>query len=103
MMEITQFGLVTLQNQDYGSLHLMINSLIHLNLKELHQLHLTQDNDGKIWFTDTPNNKIGFLTPETEQIETISLPTEAIPISLQADFDNNIWVSLYDKNMLLKV
>ena len=63
---------------------------------------LTQDNDGKIWFTDTPNNKIGFLTPETEQIETISLPTEAIPISLQADFDNNIWVSLYDKNMLLK-
>jgi copper transport protein len=63
---------------------------------------LTLDNDGKIWFTDTPNNKIGFLTPETEQIETISLPTEAIPISLQADFDNNIWVSLYDKNMLLK-
>ena len=63
---------------------------------------LTQDNDGKIWFTDTPNNKIGFLTPETEQIETISLPIESIPISLQADFDNNIWVSLYDKNMLLK-
>ncbi len=63
---------------------------------------LTLDNDGKIWFTDTPNNKIGFLTPETEQIETISLPTEAIPIALQADFDNNIWVSLYDKNMLLK-
>jgi copper transport protein len=63
---------------------------------------LTQDNDGKIWFTDTPNNKIGFITPETELIETISLPTESIPISLQADFDNNIWVSLYDKNMLIK-
>lgn len=63
---------------------------------------LTQDNDGKIWFTDTPNNKIGFINPETEEIETISLPIESIPISLQADFDNNIWVSLYDKNMLLK-
>ena len=63
---------------------------------------LTQDNDGNIWFTDTPNNKIGFLNPETEQIQTISLPIEAIPISLQADFENNIWVSLVDKNMLIK-
>src|SRR3989304_1729877 len=52
---------------------------------------LTQDNDGNIWFTDTPNNKIGFLNPETEQIQTISLPIEAIPISLQVDFENNIW------------
>lgn len=63
---------------------------------------LTIDNDGKIWFTDTPNNKIGFLNPVSEQIQTIPLPTEAIPISLQADFDNNIWVSIFDKNMLLK-
>jgi len=63
---------------------------------------LTQDNDGNIWFTDTPNNKIGFLNPETEQIQTISLTIEAIPISLQADFENNIWVSLVDKNMLIK-
>ena len=63
---------------------------------------LTQDNDGNIWFTDTPNNKIGFLNPETEQIQTISLPIEAIPISLQVDFENNIWVSLVDKNMLIK-
>ena len=68
----------------------------------LTSITLTLDNDGKIWFTDTPNNKIGFLTPETGQIETISLPTEAIPISLQSDFDNNIWVSLFDKNMLLR-
>lgn len=63
---------------------------------------LTIDNDGKIWFTDTPNNKMGFIDPSTEKIQTISLPTEAIPISLQADFDNNIWVSLYDKNILLR-
>lgn len=63
---------------------------------------LTQDNDGKIWFTDTPNNKIGYISPTTENIQTISLPTEAIPISLQTDFENNIWVSLFDKNMLVK-
>ena len=82
----------TLDNQQFNS----------FEFEGITSITLTQDNDGKIWFTDTPNNKIGFLTPETEQIETISLPTEAIPISLQADFDNNIWVSLYDKNMLLK-
>jgi copper transport protein len=63
---------------------------------------LAKDNEGKIWFTDTPNKKIGFLNPETEKIQTISLPTEAIAISVQPDFDNNIWVSLVDKNMLLK-
>ncbi len=68
----------------------------------LTSITLTQDNNGRIWFTDTPNNKIGFLTPETGIIQTISLPTEAIPISLQADFKNNIWISLFDKNMLLK-
>ena len=63
---------------------------------------LAKDEEGKIWFTDTPNSKIGFLNPETEEIQTISLPTKAIPISLQSDFENNIWVSLVDKNMLLK-
>jgi len=63
---------------------------------------LARDDEGKIWFTDTPNKKIGFLNPETEKIQTISLPTEAIAISVQPDFDNNIWVSLVDKNMILK-
>lgn len=63
---------------------------------------LTKDEKGKIWFTDTPNKKIGFLDPETENIQIISLPTEAIAISLQPDLDNNIWIALVDKNMLLK-
>jgi copper transport protein len=63
---------------------------------------LAKDYEGKIWFTDTPNKKIGFLNPETEEIQTISLPTEAIAIAVQPDFDNNIWISLVDKNMLLK-
>src|SRR3989304_4879409 len=63
---------------------------------------LAKDSEGKIWFTDTPNSKIGFLNPETNKIQTISLPIKSIPISLQPDFDNNIWISLVDKNMLLK-
>ena len=63
---------------------------------------LAKDSEGKIWFTDTPNSKIGFLNPETNKIQTISLPIKSIPISLQPDFDNNIWISLVDKNMLLR-
>ncbi|MFB5631281.1 MAG: CopD family protein [Nitrosopumilaceae archaeon] len=82
----------TLDKQEFGS----------YDFEGLTSITLTQDNNGKIWFTDTPNNKIGFLTPETGVIQTVSLPTEAIPISLQADFKNNIWISLFDKNMLLK-
>jgi copper transport protein len=82
----------TLNNQEFRS----------FEFEGLTSIVLTQDNDRKIWFTDTPNNKIGFLNTQTEEIQTISLPTESIPISLQSDFDNNIWISLVDKNMLLR-
>ena len=30
--------------------------------------------DGKIWFTDTPNSKIGSFDPKTEKFQTIELP-----------------------------
>jgi copper transport protein len=63
---------------------------------------LTIDNDGKIWFTDTPESNIGFLDPNTEKIEIIPLPMESIPIEIEADFENNIWIALTDKNMLVK-
>ncbi len=63
---------------------------------------LTIDNDGKIWFTDTPESNIGFLDPATEKIEIIPLPMESIPIEIEADFENNIWIALTDKNMLVK-
>jgi copper transport protein len=63
---------------------------------------LTIDNDGKIWFTDTPESNIGFLDPNTEKLEIIPLPMDSIPIEIKADFDNNIWVALTDKNMLVK-
>ncbi len=82
----------TIDNQEFSS----------FDFEGLTSIVLTQDNDGKIWFTDTPNNKIGFLIPDTGEIETISLPSESIPISLQSDFDNNIWISVFDKNMLLR-
>ena len=56
---------------------------------------VTIDNDGKIWFTDTPESNIGVLDPITEEIQIIPLPMDSIPIEIEADFDNNMWVALY--------
>ena len=32
------------------------------------------DQNGKIWFTDTPNSMIGSFDPKTEKFETIKIP-----------------------------
>jgi len=63
---------------------------------------LNIDNDGKIWYTDTPNSKIGFFDPSTEKFENIDLPIKSVPIFTETDLKNNIWVALADKNILLK-
>ncbi len=65
------------------------------------------DQNGKIWFTDTPNSMIGSFDPKTEKFETIKIPLldaiseQSIPIAVKADFQNRIWVALVDKHMLL--
>jgi len=69
---------------------------------------LTQDNKGRIWFTDTPGNQIGFFDPENKQITTKTIPkldpviSENTPISIQADFDGNIWITIVNKDRILK-
>lgn len=63
---------------------------------------LNIDNDGKIWYTDTPNSKIGFFNPSTGKFENIDLPIKSVPIFTETDRKNNIWVALADKNILLK-
>ena len=71
-------------------------------------IFLTQDNQGKIWFTDTPRNQIGYFDPSNKQITTKSLPkivpmiSDNIPTFIQADFDGNIWISITNKGMILK-
>jgi len=70
-------------------------------------IFLDIDHDGKIWFTDTPNSKIGNFDPKTEKFEVIEIPSltaaspYSIPIALKVDFDNNIWIAVVDKDMLL--
>ncbi len=63
---------------------------------------LNIDNDGKIWYTDTPDSRIGLFDPSTEKFENIDLPIKSVPIFTETDLKNNIWVALADKNILLK-
>lgn len=62
---------------------------------------LKLDND-KVWFTDTPDSKIGYFDIKTEQFHTIPLPIKSLPISLETDNDGNLWIALVDQHMLLK-
>jgi len=70
-------------------------------------IFLDIDQEGKIWFTDTPNSMIGNFDPKTEKFETIKIPLldaiseQSIPIAVKTDFQNRIWVALVDKHMLL--
>jgi copper transport protein len=56
----------------------------------------------KIWFTDTPDSKIGYFDTVTQEFHLIPLPIKSIPISLETDLDGNLWVALVDQHMLLK-
>jgi len=69
---------------------------------------LTQDNKGRIWFTDTPRNQIGFIDIESKEITTKTLPkldpviSENTPLFIKADFDDNIWITILNKDKILK-
>lgn len=71
-------------------------------------MFLTQDKQGKIWFTDTPRNQIGYFDPSNKQIITKSLPKIApviydnIATFIQADFDGNVWIVITNKDVILK-
>jgi copper transport protein len=58
--------------------------------------------DSKVWFTDTPDSKIGYFDIKTEQFHIIPLPVKSIPISLETDNDGNLWIALVDQHMLLR-
>ena len=64
--------------------------------------------DGKIWFTDTPNSKIGSFDPKTEKFELIKLPQftlvseKSLPTSVAVDAENDVWVAIIDQSLLLE-
>ena len=69
---------------------------------------LTQDSKGRIWFTDTPRNQIGFIDVENKQITTRTLPkldpliSENTPLFIKSDFEDNIWITIVNKDRILK-
>ncbi len=69
---------------------------------------LTQDNMGRIWFTDTARNQIGFIDNETKQITTKTIPkldpviSKNTPLFIKADFNGNIWISIINKDRIVK-
>jgi len=69
---------------------------------------LTQDNKGNIWFTDTPANQIGFIDLSTKQITTKTIPkldpliSKNTPLFIKADFDGNIWITIVNKDRIVK-
>ena len=69
---------------------------------------LTQDNNENIWFVDTPRNQIGYLDLKTKEITTKTLPkldpviSDNTPLFIQADFDGNIWITIVNKDKILK-
>lgn len=69
---------------------------------------LTIDSNDDIWFVDIASNQIGHIDTDTKQIKTKTIPeleptvTNNIPLSIQADFEGNIWTSIFNKNTIMK-
>jgi len=69
---------------------------------------LTKDNSGRIWFNDPPRNQIGFFDPNNEEISTVTLPKVAPTMDTStttfvlADYSGNIWISIVNKDKILK-
>ena len=66
------------------------------------------DNDGKVWFTDVPEGRIGYVDPNSGKSEIVELPkiipviNTSYPITLDVDNENGIWVSIANKNVLVR-
>ncbi len=69
---------------------------------------LTQDNKGRIWFTDGPRNQIGFIDLESKEITLKTIPeldpviSQNSPLGIQADYDGNIWITIINKDRIVK-
>jgi len=69
---------------------------------------LTLDPKGRIWFNDPGRNQIGYYEPDNSEITTITLPDiapvieDSKTIFIQSDFDGNIWITIINKDKILK-
>ena len=66
------------------------------------------DNDGKVWFTDIPEGRIGYVNPDSGESDIVEFP-DIIPvidrnyaITLDVDNDNGVWATIANKNVLVR-
>ena len=64
--------------------------------------------DGRVWFTDIPEGRIGYVDPAAnasgavELPRIVPLPERSIPASLDADGSGGVWVSVVNKDVLAR-
>ena len=66
------------------------------------------DNDGKVWFTDIPEGRIGYVDPTSGKSDIVEFP-DIIPvidrnyaITLDVDDNNGVWATIANKNVLVR-
>ncbi|MDX1596910.1 MAG: CopD family protein, partial [Nitrosopumilaceae archaeon] len=71
-------------------------------------MFLTIDNQGMVWFTDSGEKQIGSFNPQTKEFKTFPIPEleptdiDSVITFIQADFDDNIWIAVTNKDTILK-
>jgi len=69
---------------------------------------LAIDSAGKIWFTDVPEGSVGYLVPETGEVERLELPRilpanqRSLAIVLDVGPDDAVWIPIANKNIILR-
>ena len=71
-------------------------------------ISLAVDNDGKVWFTDIPEGRIGYVDPRSGGTGIVEFPAitpataRNYPITLDVDAGNGVWAAVSNKNVLVR-
>ena len=63
---------------------------------------LDLDSKGNVWFLDPVSREFGYLTPDDGIFKTYGTPSSGLPVSLDIDFNDNVWIALLDTNKIMK-
>ena len=69
---------------------------------------VTSDGTGRVWFTDSPGNQIGYVDMEAGNVTAIPVPhldptiSKNTPLTIEADHDGNIWTVIVNKDRIVK-
>lgn len=63
---------------------------------------LDLDSKGNVWFLDPVSRAFGYLQPDTSKFKIYRTPLAGLPVSVDIDFNDNVWITLLDKNTIVK-